>query len=244
MRPLLLPALFALAVAGAWAWFHVAPPEVTDRIRFEVRSEVPGWRFEAQPIGETARAILATTNLFNGTFHGPNRERVTVFAAEWRATAGAAMSVVQHTPDICWVGAGWVPRNVGQPDRIEFPVGQRPLPFECRVFSAPDGGRPELVLWCTLVGGAVLPEAGKWAIETDLAAGSRTRFDWAGRRVGLTHLVRNVAARRQASGEKQFVRLSVPLVDGWQQDLDWLARFLGEWLKVVETTQRGPQHSV
>jgi len=179
-------------------------------------------------------AILATTNLVNGSFAGPGGRRVTVFAAEWTARDGQSMSVVQHTPDVCWVSGGWLPVRLGQPEQVEIEIAGRRLPFECRVFGGPGGFRKELVVWCTLVGGQVLAEPDRWVTETDATVDRGERFVIAGRRMATGQFLDNVRNRRKASGEKRFVRLSAPVDGEWPEALEELRRFAPGWIAVSD----------
>ncbi len=240
-RPVqIVTALFLATIVGAWAWFNVAAAKDLETIRFGVRSNIDGWRFEPEPIGKQAQEILATTNLINGIFSAQDGRRVMVFAADWRADSSQAMSVVQHTPDICWVGAGWLPADMGQPDQIQLELSGRVVPFECRVFAPPGGAGRELVLWCTLVGGTFLQESGRWATEENANVSSRTRFDSAGRRLASNQFLKNVANRRTAIGEKQFVRLSVPVKGEWTSSLEELKAFVPVWLSVEVVESERP----
>jgi hypothetical protein len=56
----------------------------------------------------------------------PLTSEVRVFLATWRANSGKGLTVVHHTPDICWVGAGLKPVDMGQASQIEltFPVSE------------------------------------------------------------------------------------------------------------------------
>lgn len=231
------------AVAGAWGWFHLAPPAERAGVRLNPRASLAGWAYVPEEIGATARAILATTNLVQGRYlpreGSTNRlARVSVFAAEWRARDGQAMGVVQHTPDICWVGGGWVPVALGQPNRVAVDLSGQSLSFECRAFAAPGGGTRELVLWCTLVSGEVFEERDRWAVETDAAQPRAARMDWVARRNALGQFADNVAARRPATGEKQFVRFSAPVQEDWAAVLERLRGFAGEWLAVEHQALR------
>lgn len=229
---LALTLAFAAMVMGAWAWFHVLPPKEADSLRFVVRTEMDGWEFESQPVGEAAMRVLATTNLVNGTFRSTEGQRVTVFAADWHADDGGAMSVVQHTPDICWVGAGWTAVDLGQPRRVEWQWGQRRLPFECRAFVAPGGGHRELAVWCTLLGGTPLEESDRWITSESPQDNARARQSSASRRLGASLLFRNVLDRRAATREKQFVRFSVPASPDWAADFRILESFATRWIEV------------
>lgn len=162
---LALAGVFFLTVAGAWAWFHVGARSDVALLRFELREELPGWGFAPDPVPPRAQAQLATTNLLNGAFTGPDGTSVMVFAGEWHARDSTQLSVVGHTPDICWVLIGWRPVPAGLPQTVPVELEGGTLPFECRIFTTPSGDRRELVLWCTLNGGKVLEEGEWFALE-------------------------------------------------------------------------------
>lgn len=181
-------------------------------------------------LGPVARDILATTNLFNGVFTAETGRAVTVFAAEWSDRDSRQMSVVQHTPDVCWVGAGWVPAQGGQPDQVSVEVSGRAMTFECRLFQTPGMRQQELVLWSTLVGGQAMVESDRWVAEREGGLDRDTRFVLAGRRMAASQFLSNVRHRRRATAHKQFVRLSVPVSGTWQEGLEQLRAFAPAWL--------------
>jgi hypothetical protein len=232
-RVAMITGLFLGAILGAWGWFHIAPPSPTRTVHFVAANHLEGWRFRHEPLSEMARSILATTNLFNGEFLAERGDPVTVFAAAWSRGSAKVMSVVEHTPDVCWVGSGWIPVDLGQPRRVDLELGGQSIPFECRGFAGPRGGAPVLVLWCTLIDGQVLPESERWSAETDLDNVASIRLAHAARRTALGHFMHNVATRRAAHGEKQFVRLSVPVTSDWREGLERLRHFGSRWLSIL-----------
>jgi hypothetical protein len=232
---ILLPGLFFATILAVQAWFSTGSTVPKSYLHFEVRHTLDGWDFVPETVGEKAQAILATTNLFNGAFFAPDGRRVTVFAADWRADSPEAMSVVQHTPDICWVGAGMQPAQLGQPERVMLRLGDRETPFECRVFGTPRGTSRELVLWCTIVSGAVLPEPSRWSIEDNHPRPDSEVRLWSARRVAIGQFLGNVVERRRGIGAKQFVRFSTPIADGWENAVERLKAFAPLWLDLRVT---------
>ncbi|MGE3309537.1 MAG: exosortase-associated EpsI family protein [Limisphaerales bacterium] len=222
-------ALFVATVGGAWAWFHLAPPKNREVLRFEVRRQLPDWEFHPQPVGAAAEAILATTNLFNGAFESTNRAPVIVFAAEWDGDDPRQRTALPHTPDICWVGAGWQPVDAGQPRQITLPIAGRDLPFQCRVFATPTGHR-ELVLWCSIYGGKPVEDAERWTPEGGTAEERKARNLDQQRLSALRHFWRAVRDRDGAARFKQFVRFSVSVGSDWQEGLARLRDFAPDWL--------------
>ncbi len=222
--------LLALGIGSAWAWYHVAPPPPSEAYRFLIRTNLPGWQFEPAPVPDTAKKILATQNLFNGVYRGPAGERVTVFVGRWDANNANELSVVGHTPDVCWVGGGWKPISLGQPQQVSFTVSGQEIPFEVRAFRPPAGGSYELTVWCTVVNGRLYQELDRFT-PTDLPQDDRRlRSAETARRVGAAHFLNAVRYRTEASGEKQFIRLSMPTDGAWETNLHQLGTFARDWL--------------
>ncbi|MBN8246927.1 MAG: exosortase-associated EpsI family protein [Verrucomicrobia bacterium] len=232
MRLVLINLLFWVAAGGAWAWYHVAPPEPPVRYRLTPRPEIPELRFTPDPVGEAAAEILATTNLVNGSFMARNGTRITAFLGTWSAENSKELSVVSHTPDICWVGAGWTPVMGRHPDRVEIELDGVRLPFECRTFRAPGSLHEELTVWCTLVNGRVTGETGRFVAPVE--AGSRREERWAlqGRRLASSHFFDALKNRSAGRGDKQFVRFSTRLDGDWQRSLKELQSFGQQWLSL------------
>lgn len=236
--------LFALTIGAAWGWFHVNPRQYATRLKFGVRRDVASYQFTNLVLSEGVLDELAisTNDLVNGIY---NRvppatpgvpERITVFYAGWAARSAREMSVVQHTPDICWVGAGAVPIALGQPSSVLLDLSGTPVPFECRVFLFQDGAR-EMSLWCTLVSGQVYGEGLRFSPEKSPIDATSNAQDpiaaryAAGRRVGGNQFLNAVRQRIAGTGEKQFVRLSTPVYrDDWTEALDRLRTFANSWL--------------
>lgn len=228
-----LTAGFFGLILAARAWFQLAPQQPTDKISLRVRQEIQGWQFTPESISPAAQEILATTNLLNGMFSSPQGDTVLAFAAHWSAADSRSMSVVQHTPDICWVGAGWKPAQVGQPQQLEVRLGSQTIPFECRAFTPPGGLGRQLVFWCTLVGGQVLKESDRWHVAEEDRSDGLAMATASSRRLGANQFLRNIAERRSASGEKQFVRCSVAVKgDDWELAVRQLQAFAVKWLEV------------
>ncbi len=244
---------FAGVVAGAWAWFHVAPRQYEASYSLRARAGVPSFTYTNVVLTDAVlEALSISSNLVvNGTFTRTARksERITVFLATWLAKSAREMSVVQHTPDICWVAAGAVPMSLGQPAQLEVRVGETSFPFECRLFRL--GERDlELSIWCTLVNGQPQPElavgAGSAPRElTNTPTGfedKSRRADGAARRQAGSQFLNAIRNRIPGSGQKQFVRLSAPVHgENWATALQSVSEFAGKWLEVeVRRSTHGP----
>ena len=226
--------LFASAVGGAWSWFHVGVRAPETVLLLQARPIVPGYQFNPESVGTNAVEILSTTNLVNGTFTGPAGQRVMVFKADWLARDSKQLDVVGHTPDICWVGAGWVSYDAGQPPLVEVELEGGRMTFECRAFRGPGGVQTELVMWSTLVNGQVMEEGARFRNFTREDEVPKERMATAARRRGANLLVRSIRDRIPATGDKQFVRFSVPLRGEWQPALEQLKTFAVAWLSVAD----------
>jgi hypothetical protein len=230
----LLTVLFFGATGGAWAWYHVAPKTFAVSYRFAATNAVSGWTFRPEAVAAQAVEILATTNLFNGTFYTERGERVTVFMGTWDANNPQQLSVVAHTPEICWVGAGWKAVAAGHPEKLPLRYGTNTIPFEARTFLTPDGRSRELTVWCTLVSGQLFEETARfeYADSKDRLA----QMDRAGRRTLKSKLLKAVGDRIPGDGTKQFVRFSTSAGSDWSASYALLGRFGERWLQLEAAT--------
>jgi hypothetical protein len=245
MSPTLLPwilcGLFLSATGGAWAWFHVAPKQFLVSYRFTPTNTIPGWSFESEPISRNATETLATTNLFNGTFISRSGLKVTAFMGTWDAGNPKQLAVVSHSPDVCWVGAGWKPVAVDHPEKVLIDLGNDTIPFEVRTFEAPGGGHRELTLWCTLVSGQIYEESGRFLIRKEDETLTTQSLKAAGARHTLkTKLLKAIVDRIPGDGTKQFVRFSIPLRSDWPTALEEIQKFARSWLQLERQSERWP----
>lgn len=232
---LLLSALFFLAVGGAWGWYHISPRRFPFEYRFVPVTQVQGWKYTESQMSKTVVDILATTNLVNGSFEGPRGEKYTVFLGTWDGRDSKQLSVVAHSPDVCWVGAGWKPVTANLPEQFTIRFGTNEVPFEVSLFEAPGGGFRELTVWCTLVGGQVYEERGRFVVGEPGA--NNRKLSAEGARHGLrSRIVRAIKDRIPGSGTKQFARFSVRLQGDPRRALDALSEFGGRWLNLEVRT--------
>lgn len=234
-RMLFIASLFLAATGGAWAWFHVSPPVPEFSHEFLPRPTLPGSRFKAIPISAQAMETLANTNLLNGQFKFDSGGDFTVFFGDWRARSAREMNVVQHTPDVCWVGAGWTAIDLKLPSKVELTFNGYKIPFECRAFRAPRGHHQELTLWCTLVSGQVFDEGERFESERAGTNDVRTRQSSANRRRGVEQFSQVVRQRIAGNGSKQFVRFSTEIRGDPNQSIQELVAFGQKWLELKTT---------
>lgn len=239
LPPFLLGATFLLATGAAWAWYNVSPKQFPVSYHFQPRVVVPGWTFVPEPVSEQAREILATTNLFNGNYTNAQGDRVTVFLGTWDANNPKQMSVVGHTPDVCWVGAGWKPVAGGHPDKLDIRFGTNTIPFEARTFLTPDKRSRELTAWCTLVSGQLFEEDKKFELPDQVKGGSVQERQALGARHTLkSKLIKSITQRIPGTGAKQFARFSVSANGSSSTSLDLVQSFGAQWLDLHVSTPR------
>ena len=222
-------------IALPWAWFHVGvrPPESV--LALTVRPSVHGFEFKPDKLSTEVLGLLATTNVLNGTFMPKGaRGRVIAFSAEWSPTEGVGRTIVNHTPDVCWVNSGWAPVDVGQPNVQDIELSGLKVPFECRVFESGARDR-EVTIWCTLVNGE--PQVEPFRFRSATAKGGRVRAALNLSRLALGRFSERIQKRYPATGTKQFVRLSMPLGTDVHSTLAELGAFAGAWISV---TKQGP----
>jgi hypothetical protein len=228
-----MAALFSVALVGAWGWFYVGvtPPEKSYVLH--AKESLPGYQFKPMPVGEQAIETLATTNLLNGTFEGGTAgDRFMVFSASWAAKGAKQMGVLGHTPEICWVGAGFKLISMGEPAFLEVDLAGERVPLECRIFQAPDRRSLEMVAWCSVVSGQFLEEGFRFQAERGQQGESRLNQADNARIRGANSFVRALAARQPGDGTKQFVRFSTPVSGDWKESYQRLQKFSQEWLEL------------
>ena len=117
--------------------------------------ELPGWSATQRTVADTEEMTRAVAELLNYdaggfvTYTNGDRE-ISIYAAYWIPGKMSPRLVATHTPDVCWIGNGWVCQSAGIAD-LEVANGQR-FRVKTRVFAAPVGA-PQHVVFCHVVGG-------------------------------------------------------------------------------------------
>lgn len=171
-----------------------------------------------------------------------SREPVRVLSARRNREDPREIGLFVHTPDRCWVQAGWtlVPTH---PDLVQVDLQGCSIGFERRLFRI--GDRFELVYFTGLVAGQTLPYRLDHNLSVSLrvlAEGAEDRTHGANR-WNDSLLWRRVwdsfLSRRPLLGPKQFLRVSTPVVAGRESEGDErLRRFLREGLR-AESVESG-----
>lgn len=240
----MITGIFAIALGAAWAWFYVGvtPPEKSYVLH--AKESLPGFQFKSIPVGEQAVEILATTNLLNGVFENTqDKERFMVFAANWVAKGTKQMSVLGHTPEVCWVGSGFRLVALGEPAFMEVDLNGERLVLECRVFQTPDQRSMEMVVWCSVLSGQLLEEGFRFQSDRDQMGHLRINQAANARLRGMNSIIRALVTRQPGDGTKQFVRFSTPVSGDWKDSFKRLERFAEKWLE-LEINRRPPSTKV
>lgn len=204
------------------------------------QTNAPGFKYTPVPVDKSAESALVADRLINGEFESGVRGRppVRVFGARRLKEDPKEIGLFVHTPDRCWVQAGW---NLGpvEPDYVEVELHGRKIGFERRVFTVQ--GHSELVYFAGLVGGQTLPYRLDHNFSVSrrvVAKGESDRKNKANRwndSLLWKRVVESFASRRPLLGPKQFLRLSTPIVGDNVKEADArLQAMLPLWLKPEE----------
>jgi hypothetical protein len=138
--------------------------------------EVPGWQIQRQAIADTPEMKAKVGELLNfsdGAFFIYTRggQRLSVYIAYWTPGRMSHRLVAGHTPDVCWVGAGWIRQAAESGLVLPGGPGWRLLPGEQRTMTL--GGNTEHVVFWHLLDGQPLSyrtgaEPPWYAIVTDM----------------------------------------------------------------------------
>lgn len=74
--------------------------------------DVPGWAVQYLPIADTPEMQAKVNELLNYddavyAVYTKGAERVSIYIAYWTPGKMSERLIAGHTPDVCWVGAGW-----------------------------------------------------------------------------------------------------------------------------------------
>jgi EpsI family protein len=145
---------------------------------------VPGWETADEAVADTEEMKRAVVEMLNydeailRTYRQKDRT-VSVYIAYWRPAKFHPRLVAQHTPDVCWTGAGWRMSDVAQLI-VPLGFGGQTVPGESRVFE--QGGQRLKVVYWHLVGGRVYHAANAQGVTflryllDDLRRGQREQY--------------------------------------------------------------------
>jgi hypothetical protein len=118
--------------------------------------EVPGWTIEYLPIASTpemkakvAEALNYDDAIFAVYTRGP--QRISAYVAYWAPGKMPHRFVASHTPDVCWVNAGWTTQAAQSGVRLSDGTGGKAMPAEERTMLR-NGNTEHVVFWHLLNG--------------------------------------------------------------------------------------------
>lgn len=234
------PLLLAASVVALWSFpkFWYAKRS-SDRVYwYAERENIPGWTYTPIPVAKAAEAVLVGDRMVNGDFTAPDRTVLRVFSAKRYHEKANEIGLFMHTPDRCWIQAGWK-LEPAEPEVVEVDLHGVRIPLERRIFVG--GGQRELVYFAGLVSGEPLP----YRLDHHLSVAKRfqvkERSDNTGAAVRASdrqywnRLWDSFTNRRQLLGPKHFFRISTPILG---EDLgaadQRLKSFLPAWLPPVD----------
>lgn len=145
---------------------------------------VSGWETADEAVADTEEMKRAVAEMLNydeailRTYRQKDRT-VSVYIAYWRPARFHPRLVAQHTPDVCWTGAGWRMSDAAQLI-VPLGFGGQTVPGESRVFE--QGGQRLKVAYWHLVGGRVYHSANSQGVTfvrnlfDDLRRGQREQY--------------------------------------------------------------------
>ena len=178
---LIFCALVLLTVVGLQvaAVLRVEPALVRPPLAEILPSKLERWRVSDEPIAETAEMKKAVGELLNfdeAVFRVYRRggRQFDVYAAYWRPGKMSERLVAGHSPDVCWVAAGW--KMVSRESAPATIAGCALLPVggQYRVFND-TRGVPRWVSFWHLAGGRKVDYGSAsgvppwWTVFSDLA---------------------------------------------------------------------------
>ena len=155
-----IPTCFALLIAASglvlYGSLRIAKPKFSERVSTLLPLSPAGWSAKDRPIAESEELKQAVNELLNFDdavfvdYVAHTGERISIYIAYWTPGKMPHRLVATHTPDVCWVAAGWKKEAEAKVTNLISPSGMMIPSGESRIFSA--NGAPEHVWFWHLVG--------------------------------------------------------------------------------------------
>jgi Protein of unknown function (DUF3485) len=152
----LLLVAIALQIAPKRTVPHFLPPDPMAQLAPAQPSG--GWQSEERELGDTesmreqVKDVLGYDDAFFRVYRRGGTE-VGVYMAYWRPGQIDPADAATHSPDLCWVNAGWTEESHDYAYPMQDGAGQPLKIAQHRVFTA-GGSRQEVVFW-HLMGGRI-----------------------------------------------------------------------------------------
>lgn len=237
-RPIVLcAAIFALLVAALWAfpqfWYRRAPSSAP-KLWLTGQTNLAGWTFKETPVAAQQEAVLDADRTLCGEFTR-GTEMVQVFTAKRFSDDLNEIGLFVHTPDRCWVGAGWK-LKASQPEYVEIDLQGTKAIFERRIFVWRNG-EEVLVYFGGLSAGESLP----YRLDHNLSIAQKSQITAATTPSNARpspidarfwgRIWDAFATQTQTRGPKQFIRIATTLRRSETEGDERLKKVLQEWLQ-------------
>lgn len=128
-----------LVVVAIGDLLNLAPSPRIDTLGSFV-SAVPSWKMVSLPLGsspEQSKVVEETLQCDRAINLQYTRDefRISVYTGYWRPGKIPVHLVARHTPDVCWVAAGWRRLDGGSKDRLPLAEGRILPRIEYRTFQ-------------------------------------------------------------------------------------------------------------
>lgn len=126
---------------------------------------MPGWKVEYLPIADTPEMQAKVSEILNYddavyAVYTKGSERISIYIAYWTPGKMSHRLVAGHTPDVCWVKAGWSVLDRGDSPTVRSAKASQILPGEWRVMAL-RGSKEEVLFW-HIVGGKPKSYSTNW----------------------------------------------------------------------------------
>jgi hypothetical protein len=227
---IILACLFVTSIIGPYFWYQSYRLKNESEPLLGVKSCDPLWRCDPIPLSPRAKSILRPTEYVNSRYTLANGQTFSAFYANWNADSQTDITVIQHTPDVCWTLEGW--RPIGKADRIVCSLSNVSIPFKCRIFENQASKRKEIVFWCALANSSPIEESGMFEI---LQPSAGENLDWsnsASTYVRAENFMTIVSKKISGGGKKQFLRVSTELLNSEQSAKENIKTFISSWVGI------------
>jgi hypothetical protein len=136
MKPIFTALALVLVIAIALVTYSslrpLPPPTLTQPLATLVPDKIPGWTVKDQPIAETEemkKAVGEMLNYDDAVYrdYTQGNTTISVYVAYWKPGKMSPRLIAGHTPDVCWVGNGWICTDRDFNYEVSLELGARSL---------------------------------------------------------------------------------------------------------------------
>lgn len=105
--------------------------------------DIPLWTVSYQPIAETPEMKARVNELLNFddaifAIYTKPEIRISIYLAYWKPGRMPIKEIARHTPDVCWIEAGWQRKEFAYLNDLRLQDGREVTATEYRSFAASD----------------------------------------------------------------------------------------------------------